>query len=399
MNRHVTATLAAGALLAALAPAAASAAAPSAAAPSTGDLQRDADAIHATGATGVLAEVRTDRDSRTARAGVADLKTRQPVPWDSYYRIGSDTKTFTSTVALQLVGEGRLKLTDTVEKWLPGVVTGHGNDGRRITVKNLLRQTSGLNDYVAVELGDGSGLTPEKFRENRFRPSSPRDQVATAMTVAPQWVPDAADPAEETRWGYSNTNYVLAGMIIEKATGHPWAQEVHDRIIEPLGLRHTMTPAGSSYVPQPSATAYTRFPGRTDLTDTSVSMGAGADGGIISTTRDHGTFLRALMGGRLLKPEQLAQMKQTVAVTDWVPAPGVRYGLGIAWRPAGRCGGGIWFHGGTSFGVVSESGVTPDGRRAANVAVSTFRLGGDGQDAQDKASMRLVEDALCPAAR
>ncbi|WP_242902757.1 serine hydrolase domain-containing protein [Actinomadura terrae] len=393
MNKHVTGTLAAGALLAALAPSA------SAAAPATSDLQRDADAIHATGATGVLAEMQTDHDSRVARAGVADLKTRQAVPWNSYYRIGSDTKTFTSTVALQLVGEGKLRLTDTVEKWLPGVVKGHGNDGRKITVKNLLRQTSGLNDYVAIQLGDGSDLTPEKYKENRFRSSTPSEQVAAAMTEPPQWVPDAANPAEETHWGYSNTNYVLAGMIIEKVTGHPWEQEVHDRIIEPLGLRHTMTPAGSSYVPQPSATAYTRFPGRTDLTDTSVATGGWADGGIISTTHDHGTFLRALMSGKLLKPAQLAQMKQTVKVTDWVSAPGVRYGLGIAWRPAGNCGGGIWFHGGTSLGVVSESGVTPDGRRAANVAVSTFRVGGDGQEAQDRASLRLVEAALCPTSR
>ncbi|QXJ26547.1 beta-lactamase family protein [Actinomadura graeca] len=350
--------------------------------------------MRATGATGVLAEVQADRDVHAARAGVADLRTRRPVPWDSYYRIGSDTKTYTATVALQLVGEGRLRLTDTVERWLPGLVTGKGNDGRRVTVMNLLRQTSGLADYIAVQLGDGRDLTPEKYRENRFRPSTPREQVAVAMTRPPEWVPDAADPAGETHWGYSNTNYVLAGLIIEKVTGHPWEQEVHDRIVEPLGLRHTITPGTSAYVPQPSATAYMRFPGRKELTDVSIAPGGGADGAIITTARDHGTFLRALMGGRLLKPAQLAQMKQTVKADDFVQAPGVRYGLGLAWRPAGGCGG-VWFHGGSSFGVISESGVSPDGRRAAAVAVSTYRPGGDGQEAQDRASLRLVDGAVC----
>ncbi|MFI0482353.1 serine hydrolase domain-containing protein [Actinomadura sp. 9N215] len=402
MNRQAVGVLTAGALLITLVPSAAAAQGHpgnryGAERPGhpygEGDLQRDVNAVRATGATGVLAEVQTRRDAHVARAGVADLKTRRPVPWNSYFRLGSDTKTYTATVALQLVGEGRLRLTDTVEKWLPGMVGGNGNDGRRITVMNLLRQTSGLNDYVTVDL-DEDDLTPEAYRMNRFRVTTPHQQVAAAMTKAPAWLPDAANPAAETRWGYSNTNYVLAGLIIEKATGNPWAQEIHDRVIEPLGLRHTMTPGTSAYVPQPSAAAYTRFPGRKELTDTSVTVGGGADGGIIATTGDHGAFLRALMSGRLLKPAQLAQMKQTVTTGDELFG---RYGLGLAWRPAAGCDGGVWFHGGTSFGVVSESGVSADGRRAASVAVSTLRFG-DEQDAQDRASLRLVDNAVCAPA-
>ncbi|TYK49404.1 serine hydrolase domain-containing protein [Actinomadura decatromicini] len=392
MRRRAVAALAAGALMAGLLPSVAAAAQPG-----RDGLQGDVDAIRATGATGVLAEVRTAGGAHAARAGVADLRTGRPVPWNSYFRIGSDTKTYTSVVALQLVSEGKLRLTDTVEKWLPGVVRGKGNDGRRITVKNLLRHTSGLNDYVAVQLGDGGDLTPEKFRENRFRVSTPQEKVAAAMSKPPLWVPDTSNPAEETHWGYSNTNYVLAGLIIEKVTGHPWEQEVHDRIIEPLGLRHTITPGTSAYVPQPSATAYTRFPGHKELVDTSVSVSGGSDGAIISTPGDHTAFLRALLGGRLLAPAQLAQMKQTVPVDDWILADGVRYGLGLAWRPVKGCAGGVWFHGGTFFGIISESGASADGRRAASVAVSTFRPGDPAQDAQDRASLRLVDRAVCGA--
>ncbi|TYB46419.1 serine hydrolase domain-containing protein [Actinomadura chibensis] len=392
MSRRAVAALTAGALLAGLLPSAAAAAQPG-----RGGLQGDVDAIRATGATGVLAEVLTASGAEAARAGVADLRTGRPVPWNSYFHVGSDTKTYTSVVALQLVGEGKLRLTDTVEKWLPGVVRGKGNDGRRITVKNLLRHTSGLNDYVAVQLGDGGDFTPEKYRENRFRVSTPEAKVAAAMTEPPLWVPDMSNPAEETHWGYSNTNYVLAGLIIEKVTGHPWEQEVHDRVIEPLGLRHTITPGTSAYVPQPSATAYTRFPGREELTDTSISVSGGADGAIISTPRDHATFLRALLGGRLLAPAQLAQMKETVPADDWILADGVRYGLGLAWRPVRGCAGGVWFHGGTFFGVISESGVSADGRRAASAAVSTYRPGDPAQDDQDRASLRLVDRAVCGA--
>lgn len=354
-------------------------------------LQKDVDAILATGVSGILAEVQDAHGRTTARAGVADLAAKGPVPWDAYYRIGSDTKTFTATVVLQLVGEGRLKLTDTIDRWLPGAVRGHGNDGRRITVTNLLRQTSGLNDYFAADAAD---LTAESYRRHRFRPQAPAAQLAAALSTPPQWLPDANDPAQERRWGYSNTNYVVAGMLIEQVTGHPWAQEVHERIIEPLGLRHTLTPGTSSYVPGPTATAYTHFPGDPRPTDTTLNFGGRADGGIIMTARDHGVFLRALMSGRLLSPAQLAAMKQTVPAADLSPVPGVRYGLGIAWRPVAGRGDGIWFHGGTSLGCVSECGVTPDGSTAVTSAAFTLRLGGPRADAQAARTLGMVDAAL-----
>ncbi|MFG3529104.1 serine hydrolase domain-containing protein [Streptomyces sp. NPDC047917] len=364
--------------------------------PGLGDrLQEDVDAIVATGATGVLAEVQSARDRTTARAGsTAPGGPHHPVPRDAYYRIGSDTKTFTATLALQLVGEGRLALKDTVERWLPGTVQGNGNDGRRITVADLLRQTSGLNDYLAVSPGSADAFTPDGYRRSRFRVTTPEDQLKAALSRPPLWVPDAERPARERRWGYSNTNYVVAGLIIERVTGNSWAQEIHDRIVEPLGLRHTFTPGTSPYVPRPTATACTWFPGSTRPTDTTVAPGGGADGSVISTTHDHGVFLRALMSGRLLRPAELASMKETAVAEDWIAAPGVRYGLGIAWRPVAGSDGGIWFHGGTHLGTVSESGVTPDGSRAATSATFTLRMGDPAQDAQDAAARRLVDRAL-----
>jgi D-alanyl-D-alanine carboxypeptidase len=201
---------------------------------------------------------------------VAALTTGEPVPWGAHVRIGSDTKTITAVVALQLVGEGVLDLDDTVEDWLPGLVRGNGNDGSRITLTNLLRHTSGLHDYVSVGL-DVEDFTYEHYRQTRFEVRNPAESVARAFTEEPGWLPDADDPSAETTWGYSNTNYVLAQLIIEEATGNSWEQEVHERIIEPLGLRRTYAPGTSAYVPEPTARAYLQFPGDEELYDTTLA--------------------------------------------------------------------------------------------------------------------------------
>nr|WP_307840883.1 serine hydrolase domain-containing protein [Streptomyces sp. GESEQ-4] len=360
-------------------------------------LQRDADAVVGTGASGLVVQARdAGGRHREARAGVRDLERGGRVPFDAYYRIGSDTKTFVAVAALQLVAEGELALDDTVEQWLPGVVTGHGNDGSRVTIRNLLQHTSGLPNYTDILFSDPKELTPENYRAKRFTARTPAEQVALAMTRAPGWLPDAGDPGSETRWAYSNTNYVLIGMIIERATGHPWEQEIHERIIEPLGLRHTLTLGTSAYVPQPTAIAYLQFPGRDDLTDTTLQVDGGADGGIVSTTTDMNTFLRALMDGTLLPPKQLAQMRTTVPAPDFAGGAKARYGLGIAWRPVDGCDTGVWYHGGTSFGTVSEAAVTPDGEVSAAAAVFTTRFGDQKRSAeQEKATYGMVERAVC----
>src|SRR5690606_881668 len=350
-----------------------------------------------TGATGLTVRTRdaAGRETR-ARSGTAGLKDGGRVPFDAYDRIGSDTKTFTAVAALQLVGEGTLSLDDTVEQWLPGVVAGNGNDGSRITLRNLLQHTSGLANYTDIAFEDPAELTPERFHAQRFRSQTPEEQVAMAMERAPGWLPAADDPGAETQGAYSNPSYVLLGMVIEKATGNPWAQEVHDRIIEPLGLRHTLIPDTSPYVPMPTATGYTQFPGRDDLTDTTLAVGGGADGGIISTTGDMNTFLRALMGGRLLPPEQLKQMRTTVPAPDYATDGRTRSGLGLAWRPAEGCEGGGWHRGGTSFGTASETAVTSDGRVSAAAAVFTTRFGDEKRFLeQAEAAIRLLDRAVC----
>lgn len=347
-------------------------------------LRQDVTAIRATGVTGVVAEAGHGR--LTARSGQARLGSAAPVPYGSVFRIGSATKTFVATVVLQLAAQGRLSLGDTVARWLPGVVRGDGNDGREVTIRELLQNTSGIYDYTydLPLLASAAG-----YRQDRFLSVTPRQIVAIAMRHKPLFRPG-------TSWSYSNTNYVLLGMIIQKATGQSWAREVRDRIIVPLGLQHTTVPTSSS-LPLPHPDGYQQFtPGGplTDTTAVNAAAWAGPAGGMVSTLGDLDRFLRALMGGRLLPAAELAQMEKTVPAPEAAPGvSGVRYGLGLIWVPL-SCGGGYWTHPGDILGYSVWDGVTSGGRRTAAVMASA-ELAGQPAISQHVTEARLVDDALC----
>ncbi|MFT7838735.1 serine hydrolase domain-containing protein [Saccharothrix sp. BKS2] len=367
--------------------------------PGTRTLQRHADALLAQGAPGVLVELDTPRGDLRVRSGYGNADRRTPVPWDAKFRIGSYTKTFVAATALQLVGEGRLSLEDTVERWLPGVVAGNGHDGSRITVRQLLQHTSGLRDYV--------GLMPnlfkeEDFRRTRFDTVTPEQAVALALRVPADFAPGAG-------WKYSNTGYALAGMVIERVTGNSWQEEVERRVVEPLELRDTSLPGTSPVIPRPHAVGYERFPEKgleadpadprygeaIDATAFNPSWG-GAAGEMISTTGDANRFLRALVRGEVLRPAQLAEMRRTVPAPAFEQAwPGVRYGLGIMFVP-NSCGG-HWAHGGDIMGFMTRNGVTPDGARSVVVSINTDSMvPAPGAPAhRGDPAFELVEHALC----
>jgi D-alanyl-D-alanine carboxypeptidase len=329
------------------------------------ELQRHTDAVHALGIVGAQARlVAGDGRGHVATSGTGDLRTGLPVPPDGRFRIASTGKMFTATVILQLAGEGRLSLDEPVERRLPGMVRGNGNDGRRITVRQLLQHTSGLHD----DIPDHGTFTPEEL-------------VRRAMTHRP-------DAPPGTAWSYSNTGYILLDMIIERVAGRPWYDEVERRIVRPLGLTGTSWPGGSPVMPRPHARAYRLA---VDVTDQAPADTGSA---IVSTTRDVTIFLRALFGGRLLRPAQFAEMTRTVPV-DVPGMPGARYGLGIFQRPL-PCGGTYWSHPGGWGGYITDNGVTPDGRRSVVLSVNSVL--GDAPDdhlRQQQAADTLVEGALC----
>jgi D-alanyl-D-alanine carboxypeptidase len=356
-------------------------------------MQRDADAMLKYGPPGVLAELETPRGEVRVRSGYGDVEAGTPVPWNAKFRIASFTKTFVATTALQLVGEGRLSLDDKVDRWLPGVVRGNGNDGRRITVRQLLQHTSGLPDYLG---GLPDLFTEDGFQRLRYETVTPQRAVALAVAQPSEFPPGS-------KWSYSNTNYLLAGLIIERVTGHSWQHEVQQRIIKPLRLTHTYTPGTQRTIPDPHAVGYERFPDQSgeygepiDATELNPSFG-GAAGEMISTTDDGNRFLRALLGGRLLRPAQLAEMKRTVPTDDnfrqnW---PGARYGLGLMWAP-NDCGG-AWFHGGDIMGFMTRNGVTGNGARSVMVSINTDSpIPGPGvQPSPTDIALPLINHALC----
>ncbi|MEU4224820.1 serine hydrolase domain-containing protein [Nonomuraea sp. NPDC026600] len=309
------------------------------------------------GFPGTLAAVR-DADGRTRdyTAGVGDLKTRDEVPVDGRVRIASNTKMFTAVVVLQLVGEGKIELDAPMEKYLPKLVRGKGVDGREITVRELLQHTSGLADYDDVLAKDYLSVQHTYYE--------PRDLLDAALT-------NTNSPAHG--WSYSNTNYVVAGLIVQKVTGRPISEEITKRIIEPLGLRKTYWPAlGDQSIRGPHPKGYfAAKPGDpyTDVTTMDPSM-AWAAGQLISSPSDLNRFMGALLDGRLLKPEQLKQMKTTVDAPEFTPEGGARYGLGIA-RVKLSCGGYAWSHGGSAPGYATTNAVTEDGR-AATIAVTAL---------------------------
>ncbi|MET9243924.1 serine hydrolase domain-containing protein [Nonomuraea sp. NPDC003709] len=293
--------------------------------------------------------------TRHYTAGVADLTTKEEVPVDGRVRIASNTKMFTAVAVLQLVGEGKVDLDEPIEAYLPKVVRGKGIDGRKITVRQLLQHTSGLPNYTR--------WMPSIF-ESRNVYRSPQDLLDMAFAHKASFAPG-------TSWEYSNTNYVLAGLLIEKVTGRPVAEVITDRIIEPLGLRDTYWPGkGDRTIRGRHPQGYgSEQPGGKlkDITNLDPSWGWAA-GQLIGTPSDLNRFMTALMGGKLLKPEQLAAMKHTMKAPGF-PA-GWEYGLGLMKMPL-SCGGVTWGHGGDIDGYETRNGVTEDGR-AATVAVTAL---------------------------
>ncbi|MEO3817039.1 serine hydrolase domain-containing protein [Plantactinospora sp. B24E8] len=332
--------------------------------------------VRADGFPAVLASVR-GRDGRVRHytAGVADLRTRAKVPTDGYVRIGSNTKTYLAVVVLQLVGEGRIELDESVETYLPGLVRGDGVDGRRITVRQLLQHTSGLPNYTA--------LLPETYETIRHRYVQPRELLDLGLSQK------ATDEPGET-FSYSNTGYVVAGLLVEKVTGRPVREEITNRIIRPLGLRHTYFPnVGDQEVRRPHPKGYHQDRPEQPLTDVTVmdpSMGWAA-GQMVATPSDLNRFFVALLDGDLLAPEQLRQMRDTVDAPG--PLPNSRYGLGLQSTPM-SCGGLSWGHGGNIFGYSTVNAATDDGRA---VTIAATRLPTDLAEVEHL--LAALDTALC----
>ncbi|MBF9070850.1 serine hydrolase domain-containing protein [Streptacidiphilus fuscans] len=318
------------------------------------------------GLPGATAQIQDGDSTWFGQAGSADLATGRMFQPQDRFRIGSTTKTFIATLVLQLEAEHKLSLNDTVEHWLPGLVDGNGYDGSAITLRELLNMTSGIANYADSPLLYDEFVGPA-FLTNRFDSFTPQQLVGIALAAKPSFAPGAG-------WEYSDTNYVLAGLIVEKATGHTLAQELAERITEPLHLKSTYEPTGDDTgIHGPHGRFYSKLMEQDpsapfyDVTDLNPSWGFGA-GDMISTDGDLITFFRALLQGRLLPPTQQREMFTMLYPGDkkWIPA--ADYGLGVASVKL-SCGT-VWGMGGAIDGSWSYTFGTRDGRHLLSTEVN-----------------------------
>ena len=322
------------------------------------------------GAPGVLLFVRDGSEIRSDVRGIADRDRARPVRAGDRFRVGSVTKTFVATIVLQLVGEGRLRLDDTVEERLPGVVPG----GQRITVRQLLSHTSGLFDYVD---------DPRVFAPYAQEPAyawDPRRLVEIGVAHPPPFPPGQ-------RFAYSSTNYLLLGLIVEAATGTSLEAQLRERIFEPLGLgqttfapRFVSGPFVHGHRPPSHQGVVTGPP--VDISREAASW-TWAAGAIVSSADDLRRFFATLLGGQLLPPGLLREMETLV------PAGYQRYGLGLAVFPT-PCGD-AWGHTGNVQGTVTVAWNRRDASRQVVLVVNAYPLSGE----LEAAVRRLQIAAFC----
>ncbi len=334
-------------------------------------LERKMQAMHVPGAIIVVHSTRTG--DWTTGLGVSNLASHEPMRPGLHMRIGSITKTLTGTVILQLVEQNRLKLADPVAKFEPEVP-----DGAHITIRELLDMRSGLYNYSEDQTFASSVIThPETVW-------TPQELLAIARAHPPYIAPGRG-------YHYSNTNYILLGMIIEKITGRTLEQVFLQRIFGPLGMKNTLFPARTSaalptpysqgYFWQPSA-RHSPAPDENVLNATHWNPSWGwAAGAAISTDHDLAIWARALATGRLLSP---ALQKERLTWASTV-SPDLRYGLAIAdFR-------GFIGHNGALPGYQSFVGYQPEKQQLV-IVLTNLQDAPDGSQTADTLARLIIND-------
>lgn len=269
-----------------------------------------------------------DGTSQFYTAGFADLTTQQPMTPDLHYRVGSTTKTFTAVMLLQLLAEGKLKLRDPLEKWLPDLPIPNASS---LTIEHLLRMRSGLFDFE-------DDLSLLGNLDAHRRPYTLEQVLHLSIKHPARSLPGAT-------YEYCNTNFCLLELIIERITGHALPVELGQRIFDPIGMTNSSYPAEDDLtLPEPYIRGYERTPEGWEECSR-VFFGRG-DGALISTARDLARFFRALLFERTLLPYDLLQQMMSV-VQDQSLAEEM-YGLGL--MADSLSSGTVWGHAGGGFG-------------------------------------------------
>lgn len=338
-------------------------------------------AAMANGAPGAMARFTGPDGVRTRTAGVRDRVSGEAMDTRARFRIGSVSKTFSSVVLLQLADQGKVELDAPVNRYLPGLLPDD-----RITVRHLLTHRSGLADYSDAMFAK----TVPGFEAVRNRVFTYQELVDLSLAE-----PRTTEPGANYR--YSNANFVVVGMLIEKITGTSAAEQYEQRIIKPLKLRNTSYVHPRTEIKGLHVRGYLHpDEAGAPLVDSTEQTGSWAQtaGAVISNPADLNTFTTALMRGRLLSPHMLDAMT-TVTPTDTTQTR--FYGLGLR-RYDLSCGTQVYGHTGTVQGFYTYAFATRDGRRSLSAMANASNRG-----AVNTALGGTLEAAFCgkkaPAAK
>ncbi|WP_344882039.1 serine hydrolase domain-containing protein [Allokutzneria multivorans] len=355
-------------------------------------LQASLTKLHEAGMPAVYAAVRDGKQHWQGAAGVSEVDTedtRVPARANFEHRIGSVTKPMIATAVLQLVAAKKIALDGPIGDYLPENVPG--DLGRRVSVRMLLNHTSGIADFVAALFPK-----PEDIEANRLRDFDSASLVRTALPLPPTGAPGE-------RWSYSNTNYLILGLLLTKVTKADFREYVERNVLRPAGMERTYFPRKETKIRGPHAKAYEELYGAfVPPKDFSVYKMTWADaaGEIIAPMADVVAFHKALQSGKLLAPAQLAEMKRTVPILAPNGTKVGEYGLGlnVYALPCGR----IWGHDGAVWGMGTFSGSTEDGGRQLSVGTNLMkyqRIGSDGtlkpHPTIDPAYLDVITKAAC----
>ncbi|MER5517327.1 serine hydrolase domain-containing protein [Streptomyces sp. NPDC002763] len=314
-------------------------------APDTAGMAAVLNSVVATGAPGAMARIDDGTAIYKTTRGVADRTTRRAITTGDRFRVGSVTKTFSAVVLLQLVDEGKLALDAPVNRYLPGLLPDD-----RITVRHVLSHRSGLYDYT----NDMFASSVSGFEAVRNKVFTYRQLVNLSLKKPRTNAPGAA-------YSYSNTNFVVAGMLIEKLTGHSVRTEYENRVFKPLKLRDTFYVHPDTKIPGQHANGYLTADEAgakpIDATDQTASWAQSA-GAIVSTAQDLDTFYSALVRGKLTSAARLAEMERFTRVNATTS-----YGLGLRRRDL-SCGISVYGHTGAVQGYYTYAFTTKDGKRS-----------------------------------
>ncbi|GGK19422.1 serine hydrolase [Streptomyces camponoticapitis] len=354
--------------------------------PDRPELRQAIQEIVDSGFAGMQLRVHDERGHWAGSAGVRKLGEAAKPPTDGHFRIGSITKTFTATLVLRLVAEGRIGLDTPADAYLPEFRLD-----RRITVRMLLQHTSGLFSFTGEIYEDGTIVAGgvagvgKEWMDNQFRTYRPEELVRMALSKPARFEPG-------TDWSYSNTNYVLVRLLIEKATDRSYAEEMRRLVLGPLGLTGTVVPGASPEIPEPHAHGYYGYEdaGRWKVADTTRFNPSwiSAAGDMISTSQDLHTFFSALMSGKLLPAPLLAEMR--------TPHPKMGYGLGVFVEETVG-GGTIFQHNGGFWGWAALMYSTPDGSKTLTGSLTSGEAELDWPalaGAFEKVKQRLVKEVF-----